>query len=104
MEHIVLTSPRHCPKTAGHMVIHQYQEAFLFSELLERDWLSLGKVRLNYAEVGNDAPFASVLDTYVPVAPFTEIRWLSVANTKNNPDLKPERTKSIEAGLEMNFL
>jgi outer membrane receptor protein involved in Fe transport len=28
----------------------------------------------------------------------------SVGDTKNNPDLKPERTKSIEAGLEMFFL
>jgi outer membrane receptor protein involved in Fe transport len=78
--------------------------SFLFSEVLQRDWLSLGKLRLNYAEVGNSAPFASVLDTYVPVAPFTGNPLASVANTKNNPDLKPERTKSLEAGLEMNFL
>jgi TonB-linked SusC/RagA family outer membrane protein len=77
--------------------------SFLFSELLEKDWLSLGKVRINYAEVGNDAPFASVKDTYVPVAPFSGNPLVSVGNTKNNPDLKPERTKSIEAGLEMNF-
>ena len=51
-----------------------------------------------------DAPFASVLDTYVPVAPFTGNPLASVADTKNNPDLKPERTKSVEAGLEVNFL
>jgi TonB-dependent SusC/RagA subfamily outer membrane receptor len=29
---------------------------FLFSELLQTSWLSLGKVRLNYAQVGSDAP------------------------------------------------
>jgi len=29
---------------------------------------------------------------------------ISVASTKNNASLKPERTKSIEAGLEMGFL
>ena len=77
--------------------------SFLFSELVKQNWLSLGKLRLNYAEVGNDAPFASVLDTYVPVAPFTGNPLVTVPNTKNNANLKPERTKSVEAGLEMNF-
>ena len=78
--------------------------SFLFSQLLKQRWLDLGKLRLNYAEVGNDAPFASVKDTYVPVAPFSGSPLVSVANTKNNANLKPERTKSIEAGLETNFL
>lgn len=78
--------------------------SFLFSQLLKADWLDLGKIRLNYAEVGSDAPFASVLDVYVPVAPFTGNPLASVASTKNNPNLKPERTKSVEGGLEMNFL
>ncbi len=77
--------------------------SFVFSELIKQKWLSLGKVRLNYAEVGNDAPFASVLDTYVPVAPFAGTPLVTVSNTKNNADLKPERTKSVETGLEMNF-
>jgi TonB-linked SusC/RagA family outer membrane protein len=78
--------------------------SFLFSQLLHKEWLELGKIRLNYAEVGNDAPFASVLDTYVPVAPFTGNPLVSVSITKNNPNLKPERTKSVEGGLEMSFL
>ena len=77
--------------------------SFLFSELIDDDWLELGKLRLNYAEVGNDAPFASILDTYIPIAPFTGNPLVTVAEVKNNPDLKPERTKSIEGGLEMSF-
>jgi TonB-linked SusC/RagA family outer membrane protein len=77
--------------------------SFLFSELLKKDWLTLGKLRLNYAEVGNDAPFASVKDTYVPVAPFTGNPLVTVSDTKNNSNLKPERTKSVEAGLEVNL-
>ncbi|HEX2967624.1 MAG TPA: SusC/RagA family TonB-linked outer membrane protein [Bacteroidales bacterium] len=77
--------------------------SFLFSQLLNADWLELGKLRLNYAEVGNDAPFASVLDTYVPIAPFSGNPLASVASVKNNPNLKPERTKSIEGGLELSF-
>jgi TonB-linked SusC/RagA family outer membrane protein len=77
--------------------------SFLFNQLLDADWLDLGKLRLNYAEVGNDAPFASVLDVYVPIAPFSGNPLASVGSIKNNPNLKPERTKSIEGGLEMNF-
>jgi hypothetical protein len=75
--------------------------SFLFSEVLDAEWLQLGKLRLNYAEVGNDAPFASVLDTYVPIAPFQGNPVVAVAQQKNNPELKPERTKSLEGGLEM---
>lgn len=78
--------------------------SFLFSQLIGENWLSLGKLRLNYAEVGNDAPFASITDTYNQLAPFSGTPLVTVPNTKNNPDLKPERTKSLEAGLEMNFL
>jgi TonB-linked SusC/RagA family outer membrane protein len=78
--------------------------SFIFSQLLDAPWLDLGKIRLNYAEVGSDAPFASVLDVYVPVAPFTGNPLASVGSIKNNPNLKPERTRSIEGGLEINIL
>jgi hypothetical protein len=50
--------------------------SFLFSEILKQNWLQLGKLRLNYAEVGNDAPWASVTDTYTPIAPLNGCRWL----------------------------
>tara|TARA_R110001583_G_scaffold47019_1_gene147241 strand:- start:1565 stop:4810 length:3246 start_codon:yes stop_codon:yes gene_type:complete len=77
--------------------------SFVFSKLVDQDWLSFGKFRVNYAEVGNDAPFDFLFDTYIvnipPGAPST-----SVSNTKKNADLKPERTKSFEVGLDMKFL
>ncbi|MCL9805189.1 SusC/RagA family TonB-linked outer membrane protein [Flavobacterium amniphilum] len=76
--------------------------SILFSNLVKQDWLDLGKLRLGYAEVGNDARFAILKDTYVSVTPFTSPLF-SVPNVKNNPNLKPERTKSWEAGLEMQF-
>lgn len=89
-----------------HNLTYQYPSisgSFLFSELVKANWMQLGKIRLNYAEVGNDAPFASIIDTYVLVAPFSGNPLVTVANTKNNPDLKPERTKSIEGGIEMSL-
>ena len=92
------------PKNSWTYTYPSISGSFLFSELVKANWLQLGKFRLNYAEVGSDAPFASVLDTYVPVTPFNGNPMVSVSSTKNNADLKPERTKSIEAGFEMSFL
>ncbi|MEH6406036.1 MAG: SusC/RagA family TonB-linked outer membrane protein [Leeuwenhoekiella sp.] len=77
--------------------------SFVFSNLINSDAITFGKIRASYAEVGNSAPFDYLYDTYnvniPPGSPST-----SVANVKKNPNLKPETTKSIEAGLEMRFL
>lgn len=89
------------PKNSWTYTYPSVSASFLFSELTDADWLDLGKFRVNYAEVGNDAPFASVLDTYVPIAPYSGSPLVTVAFNKNNPELKPERTKSVEAGLEL---
>jgi len=77
--------------------------SFIFSEVVKPSWLSFGKVRLNYAEVGNLAGYDQLLDKYVVGAPFNQALYLLPA-TKNNPNLKPESTNSLEAGLEMRFL
>lgn len=77
--------------------------SFVFTNLLNADFVTFGKLRVNYAEVGNSAPFDFLYDTYnvniPPGAPST-----SVDNQKKNPELKPERTESFELGLEMKFL
>ena len=78
--------------------------SMLFSNLINADWLSLGKLRLNYAEVGSSAPALSVKDTYVANAPFSGNSLVTVPNTKQNENLKPERQRALEGGLEMNFL
>ena len=78
--------------------------SFIFSKLVNVDWLSFGKFSANYAEVGNGAAGANQLQDFYDVnTPFGSAST-SVGNTKNNPDLKPERTKSYEFGLEMKFL
>lgn len=102
--------------------IYYYPSASLgiiFSNFLNpSDAFTFGKLRLNYAEVGNTAPWGSVLDVYnlgsaygdAATASVSDIRQYSVGNSyllqsiKNNSDLKPERTKSYEAGLELRFL
>jgi hypothetical protein len=77
--------------------------SFLFSELMDAGWLNLGKLRLNYAEVGNGAQWGYLRDIYIAASPFGNASLASVSSMKRNPDLKEERTKSIEAGLEMNM-
>lgn len=78
--------------------------SMIFSNLINADWLSLGKVRLNFAEVGSSAPALSVKDTYIANAPYSGTSMVTVPNTKLNSSLKPERQRALEAGLEMNFL
>src|SRR5678810_322425 len=79
---------------------------FVFSKLLTLPWLSYGKLRANYAEVGNSAPALSVYDTYTHDhndVSFGTATLFSVPDTKNNQNLKPERTKSAEFGTELSF-
>ncbi len=77
--------------------------SFVFDHFLHPDWLSFGKISANYAEVGNSAPFNSINDIYAVNTAFNGSSS-SLPNTKKNPDLKPETTKSYEVGLEMRFL
>ncbi|MES2730144.1 MAG: SusC/RagA family TonB-linked outer membrane protein [Bacteroidota bacterium] len=79
--------------------------SFVFSELMDnQNWLTSGKIRANYAEVGNTAPPYSTTDTYDKPTIFGSTTLYSVSGTKNNPELRPERTKNVEVGLEVAFL
>lgn len=81
----------------------------------ENDAFTWGKLRLNYAEVGNAAPPLFVYDIYpINVGTLLDRTLLTASHNgaaiasipiqKNNEDLKPERTKSYEIGLETRFL
>lgn len=74
--------------------------SFLFSNLVKTHWLSLGKFRLNYAEVGNDAESISLVNTYTRSSNFKGEPMYTLPNINKNSNLKPERTKSFEVGLE----
>jgi len=77
--------------------------SFVFSNLIpENKVLSYGKVRLNYAMVGNSASYDQLTDNYNIITPLNS-PITSVAGTKKNSELLPEKTRSIEGGLEMYF-
>jgi len=85
---------------------------FVFSELLkeEKDWLSYGKLRANYAQVGSDAPIYITQNTYNIATPFDGRAQASISSTRGlieailaNPNLKPEQSRSKEIGVEASF-
>ncbi len=87
--------------------IYYYPSASLgiiFTRFLDADWLSFGKIRGSWAEVGNTAPPYSILDTFNRLTNIAGTGLYTLPNTKNNEDLKPEQTKSWEVGLQMRFI
>ncbi len=84
-----------------------------FTALQSNPVLSFLKLRLGYAEVGNDAPaYATQTDLYTQssigdgqrgniIYPYNGQNGFTISNVIGNPDLRPERTKEVEAGLEM---
>lgn len=77
--------------------------SYIFSNHIDKEWLSFGKFRANYAEVGSDAAFAVLRDLYSKPPSVGAEHSFSVPDSKRNPNLKNENTRSVEAGLEMQF-
>lgn len=77
--------------------------SLIFSELIQSDVLSFGKLRVNYAKVGNGAPPLSITDVLQKPSPFGTRQMYGVTDNKKNENLKPESTSSFEAGIESQF-
>jgi outer membrane receptor protein involved in Fe transport len=97
---------------------------WVFTELsaLKGSVLSFGKARLSYAQVGKDAPVSGLKTYYSPSSiadgftpgnffpvnsngvPIGSYQITSTISTIGNADLKPEKTNSYEAGLDLGFL
>jgi TonB-linked SusC/RagA family outer membrane protein len=100
------------PKNNNSYYYPSVSAGFVFSELLkdEKNWLSYGKLRANYAQVGSDAPIYTIANTFNIATPFDGRAQASVSTTrglieavKNNPNLKPEQSRSKEVGVEASF-
>ena len=77
--------------------------SLIYSELLDVGFMDFGKIRFNYAQVGNDAPMQSLQNIYSVGTPFGGTTLSSAPNTGYNSNLLPENTTSIEFGLENKF-
>jgi len=76
----------------------------ILSNLIDANWLSFTKLRANYAEVGSDTTPFNVFNTYTISTPFGGAGIASNNSQLNNIELKPERSKSYEVGIESDFL
>jgi len=75
--------------------------SFLFSSLINSQAISLGKLRFGYAKTGNAARPLSLFNTYRLGNITGGQPTASLPSTNNNPNLKPETSNELEAGLEM---
>lgn len=92
------------PKSTNAYYYPSIAGGFIFSELLKNyQWLSYGKLRLNYASVGNGARAYQLIDTYNLGTPFNGNPQAAISTIKADPDLKPEITHTVEGGIELAF-
>lgn len=77
--------------------------SFVFSKILNVDWLSFGKLRAGWSRIaGGSDPY--IRGTYASIeTPFNGSPVYSMPNTKGEPMIKPEIKTTKEIGLEMNF-
>ncbi|MCU4155740.1 SusC/RagA family TonB-linked outer membrane protein [Carboxylicivirga sp. A043] len=86
------------PSVSTSVLLH---EAFDISGILD-----FAKVRLSWAEVGNDTDPFRLEDVYsidASTDSYLGRTTMSRSNTKNNANLKPEAITSVEAGAELRF-
>ena len=69
--------------------------------LRNRDWLSFAKIRLGWAQVGNDTDPYQLYKVYEAVNAINGNSAYKLSNQLNNRNLKPEITSSLEAGLQL---
>ncbi|MEP7259380.1 MAG: TonB-dependent receptor, partial [Flavitalea sp.] len=65
--------------------------------------INLFKVRLAYAQAGNDADPYQIITAYNYQALWAGIPSLSESSQLNNLNLKPEKSSTLEAGTELSF-
>lgn len=76
---------------------------FVFSEYIDSDFFSFGKIRAGWASVGNEADPYSLSQSYLPGESFGSLTGYSVSDILRNSSLMPETTTTMEAGLDLHF-
>lgn len=92
------------PKADNRYDYFSVSGSFIFTKFIEAKWLSFGKLRANYAEVGSDTSPYRVFNTFGIGTPFNGTGIATNPGAQNNLNLLPERQESYEFGLEMMFL
>ena len=77
--------------------------SFVFSELTDLTFLNYGKLRLNWAQVGNDAGISKLRNVYYSNGVFGNAIKYGSSYALKNPQLKSELTTSYEIGLDLSM-
>jgi outer membrane receptor protein involved in Fe transport len=77
--------------------------SFVFSELMNSSFLSFGKIRGSFAQVGSDIGPYNTQFTYSAGTPYGSVPAFTLPNTLINENLTPALSSSYELGLELRF-
>ncbi|OJX29643.1 MAG: SusC/RagA family TonB-linked outer membrane protein [Chryseobacterium sp. 36-9] len=75
--------------------------SIVFSNLIKEKWLSFGKIRAAYAEVGSDTSADQLRNRYFVQSAFGESPVYSFNTTLRNVDLLPQKLKNLETGASV---
>jgi TonB-linked SusC/RagA family outer membrane protein len=101
------------PESKNSFFYPSVSAGFVFTEAFDGfpSIINYGKIRASYAEVGGDTGPYQIYQVYNvnPASinqtgnafPFTGTSGATLENTARDPNLKPERTREMEAGLEL---
>lgn len=81
--------------------------SYIFTETLNLNsqrWLSYGKIRGSFAEVGKDANPYLIGNYYSTLAPFRGAVGVVRNNSIGSEELRPERTRGVEVGIDFGML
>ncbi len=93
------------PSNNNSYLYYSASSSLVFSELfkLDESVLSYGKLRLGYAQVGNDTDPYQLIATYAAQTAANGLPTFEESAALPNADLKPEISSSIELGTELKF-
>lgn len=79
--------------------------SFIFTDAfnIDQDWLTYGKLRGGWTQVGNDTEPYQLQAAFNSVDPFGDVPSYSLDDVIPNTDLKPESVESIEIGADLRF-
>ncbi|MFO7935611.1 MAG: SusC/RagA family TonB-linked outer membrane protein [Bacteroidales bacterium] len=85
------------PSVSASLLLHE------IGGMQDLTWMDYLKLRVNFAQVGAATGAYRTISTFAQGTNFENLSLFSVPATLQNPELRPEYTNSIEAGLEAYF-
>lgn len=77
--------------------------SFVFSEVVDWEPLTFGKLRASYAKAGTDLAPYQTTQNYIVGNNYDNVNTLSLPDNLDNPNIKPSFSTSYEAGIDLRF-